>query len=178
MYELVGEVIGQLSCDVQAGRRTCQASSLVQLESGFGWLNLSAAADVIVEVPGVKPKSWIGCYMQILVAIHICPVLSPLSLSHFLISESNNLSCSPHGSYVHLSLSLSLLFFLQHFHTEWSCFFFPQLKWSVEYSEFFKGHQLLCLIHTKDNNLSSITKNKFHTKTMDSCRHKKLHFCL
>lgn len=106
VYELVGEVIGHLSCDVQAGRRTCQASSLVQLESGFGWLNLSATADVIVEVPGVKPKSWIGCYMQILVAIHICPVLSPLSSSHFLISESNNLSCPPHGSYVHLSLFL------------------------------------------------------------------------
>ncbi len=36
-------------------------------------------------------------------------------------------------------ISLSLLFFLQHFQTEWSCFFFPQPKWSVEYSEFFKG---------------------------------------
>jgi hypothetical protein len=57
VYELVGEVIGHLSCDVQAGGRTCEASSLVQLESGFGWLNLSATADVIVEVPGVKPKS-------------------------------------------------------------------------------------------------------------------------
>ncbi len=94
-----------LAIYLQAGGRTCEASSLVQLECGFGWLNLSAPADVIVEVPGVKPKSWIGCYMQILEAIHIFPVLSPLSSSHFLISESNNLSCSPHGTYVHLSLS-------------------------------------------------------------------------